>query len=37
MIVASPFFLIGWLIGKAWLIVTWCLAAIKVGWQDARA
>jgi hypothetical protein len=33
---AGFFFLVGWVVGKAWGAVAWSCAAIKVGWQEAR-
>lgn len=31
----------GWLVAKAftgsWFVIAWCAAAVKVGWDDARA
>lgn len=30
-------FLIGWFLGKVWLVLTWMWAAGLVGWREARA
>ncbi|MEU8279550.1 hypothetical protein ACFYOK_29460 [Microbispora bryophytorum] len=35
-ILIAPLFLIGWLAGKAWLIVAWIWTAVLVGWSEAR-
>lgn len=39
-IVAAIPYVIGWVIAKVfaavWLVVSWAIAAGKVGWQDAR-
>jgi hypothetical protein len=39
-ILAGVLFAAGWLAGKtlavAWSGCAWCLAAVKVGWDDAR-
>jgi len=40
-LVAGFFYVLGWLAGKAVGVVlgavVWCFAAMKVGWQEARA
>lgn len=40
LVVSGIFWAIGWLISKAWLVVwtglSWALAAVEVGWKDAR-
>jgi hypothetical protein len=40
-LVAAVLFGMGWLAAKAvgvvWLVLAWSFAAVKVGWQDARA
>jgi hypothetical protein len=39
-IVVVPFYGLGWTVGKLlwmlWKMSAWMLAAVKVGWQDAR-
>lgn len=37
MILARMLWLIGWLARKVGLAVSWMGAAIKIGWDDARA
>lgn len=36
--VAAMFFAVGWVIAKVaravWLVVSWSIAAIRVGWQE---
>lgn len=38
---AAVLYGLGWLIAKTfgvlWLALTWCAAAVQVGWEDARA
>ena len=36
-VLVAVLFTVGWVAGKASLGVRWSLAAVKVGWQDARA
>lgn len=40
MTVAAPFYALGWLIGSllrlAWTVTSWLLAAVEVGYRDAR-
>jgi hypothetical protein len=33
---AALFWSVGWVAGKAWGTVAWSMAAVKVGWQEAR-
>lgn len=39
-VVAGLLFGLGWISYKAvaglWLVMAWCAAAVKVGWQEAR-
>lgn len=39
-LLAGVFYVLGWLAAKAvgavWGAVSWCVAATKVGWMDAR-
>jgi len=39
-VVAGLLFGVGWVAAKSlaalWLVVAWCAAAVKVGWQEAR-
>lgn len=38
---AAVLYGLGWLVAKAfgvlWLALTWCAAAVQVGWEDSRA
>lgn len=40
LVLASLLFLVGWLaakiLGVLWVVVSWSLAAVKVGWQSGR-
>jgi len=36
-ILAAIPFVIGWLLGKAWLVLAWLWTAAVVGWREARA
>ena len=36
-LLVGVFFAVGWVAGKASLGVAWSLAAVKVGWAEARA
>lgn len=33
---AAVLYAVGWIAGKAWGTVAWSIAAVKVGWQEAR-
>ena len=37
---AAVLYALGWVIAKAfgvvWLAVTWCAAAVQIGWEEAR-
>jgi hypothetical protein len=33
---AAPFYVLGWLVGVLIAVFVWCLAAVKVGIEDAR-
>lgn len=35
-VIATIPFVLGWLVGKAWLVLAWLLTAARVGWQEAR-
>lgn len=39
-LIAGLFFLLGWIVAKTvmliWAAIAWCVAAVKIGWQDAR-
>ena len=35
-ILASPFWLIGAVAGLVWVCVTWCAAAVVIGFSDAH-
>lgn len=35
-ILAAIPFVIGWLLGKAWLVAAWLGTALVVGWREAR-
>lgn len=35
-VIAALFYVVGWLVAKAWLAVAWCATAVRVGWQEAR-
>lgn len=36
-IVAAPFWLLGFAAALVWFLVKWVLAAVLVGWSDAKA
>jgi len=36
-VLASPFYVLGLLVGVAWLLFAWAYAAVLVGVADARA
>lgn len=39
-IITAPLFVLGWLaawiFGVAWLMITWAISAVVLGWTDAR-
>jgi uncharacterized membrane protein YedE/YeeE len=39
-VIAGVLFGVGWLVAKAcaglWFVLAWCVAAVQVGWHDAR-
>lgn len=35
-VIGAVFYGLGWSVSKALLGVAWCLAAVKLGWADAR-
>jgi hypothetical protein len=35
-LIGAVFYGLGWSVSKALLAVAWCLAAVKLGWADAR-
>lgn len=32
----APLYVLGWIVGKAAVVTMFVLAAVKIGWQDAR-
>jgi len=34
-IAIAPFYVIGWILGKAWLVVSFIISAIRIGWKEA--
>lgn len=37
LLLAGVLWAVGWLTGKTWLLLAWTLAALKLGWSDARS
>lgn len=34
--VAAPFYVLGFIVGIVWAVVVWVVAAVQIGWVDAR-
>lgn len=36
-VLAAPFYVLGWVFGVVWVVLSWSLAAVLVGVTDARS